>query len=140
MKAMVAHSPTRSILKSVPRPTPKNHLMDDAAAEAVAQIGDQLARADDLIRGAINELNRSTYEQGALHRKRAHLLVKEAWAAMAIVDRAASALSEPAPRFRPDANGPRPIVRKRRDADGEPVMADIRLVSLTLPARMGVAR
>jgi hypothetical protein len=45
------------------------------------------------------------------------LLVKEAWTAMAIVARAASALSEPAQKFRPELTGYRPIVRRRADEE-----------------------
>ncbi len=112
--------------------------MDDASAEAVARLGDELVRADDLLRGAIGELNRSTYETGGLHRKRARQLVKTAWEAMAIAARVGSALSEPAPRFRPDATGPRPLVRPRyRDAEIAGV-EDIRPASL--PTRLRVAR
>jgi hypothetical protein len=128
-------SPAQPAKKFAARPTAKAHLMDDMSAREVhIRIADRLADAYDTIHAAIGAVNRSTYEAGSRDRKEARALVQKAWSELAV---AARLLAEPAPRFRPDATGPRPIVR-RGQADAE---VDLRLVSLSLPARMtGVAR
>jgi hypothetical protein len=72
----------------------------------------------------------------AASRKRARELVKEFWAAMAIAARVASALSEPAPKFKPSAQPPALIVRRHYDAEFAGI-EDFR--PARLPAGIGVA-
>lgn len=105
----------------------KPHLMDDAAAREVHRIADRLADTRESLRQAINYLNRSTYEAGGRDRQAARALVQQVWHDLAV---AARALAEPAPRFRPELTNPRPVVRKRRDAEGEPEVADLRPMHL----------
>lgn len=124
MTSRIAYAPARSTLKSVPRPTVKPHLMDDMSAREVhIRIGDRLADAYDTIHSAIEAVNRSTYEPGPRDRKEARALVQKAWVELAV---AARLLAEPAPLFRPDVTGPRPIVRRQAAEE----VADHQVVSV----------
>jgi hypothetical protein len=115
MPASLHHAPTRSTLQSASLPKSKaHHMMDDAAAREVHLIADRLADTRDVLRDAINYLSRSTYvEAGSRDRKLAEELVQQAWRELA---GAARSLAEPAPRFRRDSTGPRPVVRRRLHA------------------------
>jgi hypothetical protein len=116
----VRRSPSRPALNSPSR------MLDDASAEEVFKLADLLAEDLEKIRGVINTVVLSTFEEPARNRRRARTQILEVWRDMAV---AARILAQPVPRFRHGASNPVPRPRHR-----DPEVRDF--VPATVPAAL----
>jgi hypothetical protein len=125
--------------QSVPRPalsrTPlsapphaDSRLPDDAFAEETNLLADRLARDRDALATVIDYINASTITEPNHNRKRARRALGLIWTDLVQVSRA---LAQPAPKFRPNVTGPRPIVRHHQlDAELIAGVEDVQFSSL----------